>query len=1523
MSAPLSPFERVAADIPSVPYQILQDGDGGVLRWIDPRCRQTLDLDAADLCGSLQRFCDRLHPEDVNAFWRSLMLARKGRQAWSWCGRWQTPGGQVQWLQTIAHPSLLPDGTLLWDGLWIPVRPSHPPTPTEPKQQWVQAMGHHIQTLIENVPGAIYRTECSAPWALDYITDVIEDISGYSANEFWQTQVQTLDSITHPEDRDRINRTVAEAVERQQPFTVEYRIYHRDGSLRWVSERGQAVFDAHGTPLYIDGVIFDITDRKQNEAALHQLNAQLEARVADRTRELEQSKARLELLLACAPLILYAIDLDGIFILSEGSGLATLGLKPGEVVGQSVYDTFPESHSVHRFLEQVLQGNYPSREQSTYVTRLGDITYENHYAPLFDDDHHICGMIGIAIDITERRRTEKALQRSQKQLRDILDNATAAIFVKDLDGHYTYANRGLETMLGRSLPEILGKTDHDLFSKDWADAFRANDAQTLADGIAQRFEEQVQVQGRDRTYLSIKFPLLDNDNQPYSICGIATDITERKQFEQDLQIRDRLLNGVALANSALLTITDYDQAIAQALGILGMTAAVDRIYVFEHHPHPTTGEPAVSQRYEWVAEGITTELDNPELQNLPYRDLSPTWYHTLAQGQPVMITLSTCDEGLRQHLHRQNIQALLLMPIEIEGQVWGFVGCDDCRQERQWSMGEQSILRAAASSLGGAIARHRTDCQLRESRHLLQLVMDNIPQVVFWKDLNLRYLGGNRNFLTTVAPHTPDSIIGQTDEDLGWTSEETTFYRETDLQVIRTGQPLVHIVSQQNNAIGECRWIDTNKVPLRDSQGNIVGVLGTFEDITDRKQAEAALQDSRQRLSLLFDQTPVAIIEWDIDLTVRQWNAAAERVFGYTQAEVLGKPLGFLIPDWRQDEVYNFMAQLILSPRGVREVGENITKSGDRVICEWYDVPLVAASGDVVGIASMAVDVTQRELAQEKLRESQQRLSLLIQQTPLAVIDWTPDGRILDWNPAAEAIFGYSRDEAIGREFHFLVPEWLHDQIHQIFEGLATSRQSSRSTNENITQDGRIIFCEWYNTPLMDPDGQLLGVISAVMDVTERRRSERALRRSNAILRAQREASIDGILILDEHRRIVSYNQQFCSIWDILADQIEAGGDRIVIQRVLDQLIDSEHFLQTVDFLYEHPDQSNREELRLQDGRVLDCYSAPVRSPAGEFYGRVWYFRDITQRKETEAQLRQQATDLEHALYDLQRTQAQLVQSEKMSSLGQLVAGVAHEINNPVNFIYGNLSHATDYIQNIVELLEHYRQRYPDPGEAIATQIEDIDLDFLIADLPQLLASMRIGAERIREIVYSLRTFSRLDEAELKAVNLHEGLDSTLLILHNRLKAKHNADSIQVIKHYGDLPPVECYAGQLNQVFMNILANAIDALDDQRLSPAGDRPATPTITIYTDRPQPGWVRIRIVDNGPGMTEAVQRQLFNPFFTTKPAGKGTGLGMSISHQIVCDRHQGSLICHSEVGVGTEFSILIPEVISLSSPSTSNG
>ncbi|MDZ7953677.1 ATP-binding protein [Nostoc sp. DedQUE09] len=389
----------------------------------------------------------------------------------------------------------------------------------------------------------------------------------------------------------------------------------------------------------------------------------------------------------------------------------------------------------------------------------------------------------------------------------------------------------------------------------------------------------------------------------------------------------------------------------------------------------------------------------------------------------------------------------------------------------------------------------------------------------------------------------------------------------------------------------------------------------------------------------------------------------------------------------------------------------------------------------------------------------------------------------------------------------------------------------------------------------------------------------------------------DGILVVDDQGIIQQANPAIESFFGVNPSELPGN-----------------HLNKWLPALVYYPEQWTKrsEQILIGNGKNRTLEVSISDRPHQDFQEYVVILHDITQRKQaeqilrySEAQLRQEAKQLV----------SQLVHSEKMSSLGQLVAGVAHEINNPVNFISGNITYANQYIQDLLRLLQLYQQNYPNPVTEIQEETEAIDLDFLIADLPNLLTSMTVGAERITEIVLSLRNFSRLDDAEMKAINIHEGIDNTLMILEHRLKPKSSNNlAIEVIKEYGDLPLVECYAGQLNQVFMNLIANAIDALEEAvengEWEVREETLSTPQISIQTKLTSENQVVIRIGDNGIGIPEKVQKQLFEPFFTTKPVNKGTGLGLSISNQIITQKHQGKLECISAPGKGTEFIIVIP-------------
>jgi PAS domain S-box-containing protein len=431
-------------------------------------------------------------------------------------------------------------------------------------------------------------------------------------------------------------------------------------------------------------------------------------------------------------------------------------------------------------------------------------------------------------------------------------------------------------------------------------------------------------------------------------------------------------------------------------------------------------------------------------------------------------------------------------------------------------------------------------------------------------------------------------------------------------------------------------------------------------------------------------------------------------------------------------------------------------------------------------------------------------------------------------------------------------------------------------------------------------------------EVAKRRQVEIALDQAEEKYRSMFENAMEGMFQITPEGKLISANPALAKIYGY--SSVEALKSEGI--KVGHLYVEKDGWQEFVEILKQQGRVRGFEsQIRRRDGQVIwiSETAREVRNSVGILLYYEGMVQDITDRKQAELALkasessyRQQSEALQQALDQVQLAQSQLVQQEKMSSLGQLVAGVAHEINNPVSFVCGNLTHAIAYTQDLLELVALYQTHYPQPVAEIETAQETMDLEFLVEDLPQVLTSMEVGANRIQQLVRSLRHFSRTDDQTLQPVDLHEGLESTLMILHNRLKAKGNQPEIVVQKNYGDIPQVLGYGGQLNQVFMNLLSNAIDAIEE-KLEQEGYGTEDPQIQISTRLCSADSVEICIRDNGMGMTPEIQQKVFNTYFTTKPLGKGTGLGLSLSQQIITERHSGQLRCESQLGEGTTFRI----------------
>lgn len=578
------------------------------------------------------------------------------------------------------------------------------------------------------------------------------------------------------------------------------------------------------------------------------------------------------------------------------------------------------------------------------------------------------------------------------------------------------------------------------------------------------------------------------------------------------------------------------------------------------------------------------------------------------------------------------------------------------------------------------------------------------------------------------------------------------------------------------------------------------------------------------------------------------------------------------------------------------------------------------------------------------------------------------DGYFRQMNPICEKTLGFTTKEFLSQPWiEFIHPEDQRSMLNHL-QKLAPATDPIQFENRYRCKDGSYKWLLWNAT--ICHEEQLIYAVAR--DNTERKQAEEARRESEEYFRSFVEGVDDyAIVMLDPLGHIVSWNAGAERIKLYQASEIIGEHVSCFYPDEDIQIGKPEQGLT----IAASQDRFEDEGWRVRkDGSKFWAHvvTTALRTEDGQLRGFARVTRDITERKlasqalqkahgelekrvekrtaeltqtnqllkqkiaeheraevalrQSKARLKNQAQQLEaetqHAkslLQELQRTQAQLIQTEKMSSLGQLIAGVAHEINNPVGFIYGNLDYATCYIKDLMRLMDLYSFHYPQPVAQIQAEIKAIDLDFLMADMPKLLSSMKVGATRIRQVVLSLQNFLRAEQAKMKPVDIHEGIESTLLLLQHRLKPTAENPEIKVGKEYGILPLVECYAGQLNQVFMNLLTNAIDVLEASSGSQGGSLCITVTTGVEEIRREYAGANsgektphavIRIADNGPGMSEEVCRRLFDPFFTTKPVGKGTGLGLSISYQIVVEKHSGQLTCVSEPGRGAEFLIAIP-------------
>lgn len=1405
---------------------------------------------------------NNIHPDDREYTARMWSDALADRTLYAIEHRLLRHDGEYRYMSVRAVPVLNADGSVrLWVGIHSDI------TESKITEQQMQEQKEFLRSIYDGVDYSIFVIDACEDGEFRYVgwnpaADLVGGISSESG--CGKTPEELFDPITATIFR----QNLMDCVEKGSTISCEYPATF-DGTEVWFLTTLTPLRDASGNIYRIVGSCTDITERKQAEAQL---------------REQEEF---LNSIYNGSNQIIFVVDVAaGPEFRYAGWNAATersTGILSADIKGKTPEEVFPPAVAAdfrQRYVDCLAADKPISYENSAELEGV-EHWFIVTLTPLRDASGSIYRIIGNSTEITDRKLAETALQASQHFVERIANTSPNLLYVYDeIEQRNVYANREITDLLGYTVEEVQEMGSNLLptiiHPEDLAKfPGYIQQIENAPEGKVVEWEYRVRDRQNSWRWLvsrEIVFSRTESGKIQQRL-GVAADVTDRKFAEQALAEQLKLSSftadvGIALTENRTLpaTLQNCTDALVRHLN-----AAFARIWTLNEEGNVLELQ---------ASAGIYTHIDGAHSRIA----VGEFKIGLIAQERQPHLTNSVQEDPRisdKEWAKREGMVAFAGYPLIVDNQLVGVIAMFS-RQE----LTESTLICFAsiADAIALGIKRKQTEVALAAQKQTLRGIIDNAPIWVWMANASGRMLLVNKTFCEDVAiPESRFLAASHYSELLG---EASVNCMASDAQAWSQDIPCYADELLQLSD-GEYHQLEIIKTQVKDDCGKAIGLIGLGLDVTKQKEAQRQLQESEARFRKLAEQEALlnqlaSNIRESLDLdtilatTVQQirellmldrcsfawyWPDASPSVWA-VQYEAKNTDLPSLLGLYPTD-VTGSHAERIANLEIIRiDDFETVTDPVERDFFKYVgfysllDIPIQTSSGKIGLICCSASSSVRcwRDEEVELLVAVGNQLAIAINQAELY-----ETSRLV----AAEAKAAAMKQKLLNQ---------LGSQIRASLD-LDTILATTVHQIRDLLQLDRCVFI-WYVSDAEIP----------AWDVVHEAKNDDLFS-----LVGYYPADVTGTLVQKIAKSEIYQIDDVANMSDAVEREFFL---QVGYKSVLDLPVKSAGGLIGVVGCV-----ACREMRRwTQDERDLllaICDQLSIAISQSELY---------TQSVDSARMAREQTAQLEATLCELKLAQTQLVQAEKMSSLGQMVAGIAHEINNPVSFIFGNLTYTEEYTTNLMKLLQMYRDEYPEPPQAIQDEIEALELDFLLDDLPKMLSSMQVGATRIRDIVRSLRNFSRLDESEMKKVNIHEGIDSTLMILEHRLKVQPDRPAIQVVKEYGELPLVECYAGQLNQVFMNIIANAIDALQESLPNPA-------TIRIRTEV-EGNFAAIRIADNGAGITDKVKQRIFDPFYTTKPIGAGTGMGLAISHSIIVEKHKGKIKCFSVVGKGTEFAIEIP-------------